>query len=196
MSMHVDDARSKKIVFVSNCLLNTNNKVKELALYGGFCKEVFDVLAEYGVGIQQMDCPETLYLGIQRWYHTKNLYDNVGFRRFCREMSERTVDYMESYKQVGFKTVAFLVCNGSPTCGYDLTSYDENWGGNANKALEYNDALVPGMGVLIEELHKAILARGLELPPFFGLGLDDTSTPLDKIIADFKVFMEGVMKDE
>ena len=100
MSRHVDDARSKKIVFVSNCLLNTNNKVKELARYGGFCKDVMDVLASYDVGVQQMDCPETLYLGIQRWYHTKNLYDNVGFRRFCREMAERTVDYMECYRQV------------------------------------------------------------------------------------------------
>lgn len=194
MSMHIDDARSKKIVFVSNCLLNTNNKVRELARYGGFCKEVLDVLASYDVGVQQMDCPETLYLGIQRWYHTKNLYDNVGFRRFCREMSEHTVDYMESYRQVGFQTVAFLVCNGSPTCGYDLTSYDENWGGNANKALEYNDALTPGMGVLIEELHKAIQARGLELPPFYGLSLDDTSTPIEEIISGFKAFMDGVMR--
>ena len=187
MSRHVDDARSKKIVFVSNCLLNTNNKVKELARYGGFCKDV--------MGVQQMDCPETLYLGIQRWYHTKNLYDNVGFRRFCREMAERTVDYMECYRQAGFKTVAFLVCNGSPTCGYDVTSYDEDWGGNANVAVEYNDAIVPGMGVLIEELHKAIEARGLDLPPFYGLSLDDASVPLDDIIAGFKAFMEKVMKE-
>ena len=195
MSRHIEDARSKKIVFVSNCLLNTNNKVKELARYGGFCKEVFDVLTQYGVGVQQMDCPETLYLGVMPTLDTKNLYDNVGFRRFCREMSERTVDYMESYKQVGFQTVAFLVCNGSPTCGYDLTSYSEDWGGAANVALEYNDAIVPGMGVLIEELHKAIQARGLELPPFFGLNLDDESTPFDKIITDFKAFMQKVMDD-
>lgn len=193
--MRNEDARSKKIVFVSNCLLNTNNKVKELARYGGFCKEVLDVLAEYGVGVQQLDCPETLYMGIQRWYHTKNLYDNVGFRRFCHELAERTADYMESYKQVGFKTVAFLVCNGSPTCGYDLTSYSADWGGNTNTALEYGDTLVPGMGVLIEEIHKSIRARGLALPPFYGLSLDDASVPLADIIAGFKTFMEGAMRD-
>ena len=193
--MRNEDARSKKIVFVSNCLLNTNNKVRELARYGGFCKEVFDVLAEYDVGVQQMDCPETLYLGIQRWYHTKNLYDNVGFRRFCHEMSERTVDYMESYKQVGYKTVAFLVCNGSPTCGYDVTSYNADWGGNANVGFEYNDSIVPGMGVLIEEIHKSIKARGLEVPPFFGLSLDDASVPLEEILADFKAFMAKAMAE-
>lgn len=32
-----DDARGKKIVFVSSCLLNTNNKVKGLARYSGMC---------------------------------------------------------------------------------------------------------------------------------------------------------------
>lgn len=76
-----DDNRSKKVIFVSSCLLNTNNKVKGLARYPGMCKEVFDTLYENDLGIQQMDCPETLYIGIQRWWHTKNLYDNVGFRR-------------------------------------------------------------------------------------------------------------------
>ena len=70
-----DDARGKKIVFVSSCLLNTNNKVKGLARYSGMCREVFDTLCDNGLGIQQMDCPETLYLGIQRWWYTKNLYD-------------------------------------------------------------------------------------------------------------------------
>ena len=72
-----DDNRSKKSDFVSSCLLNTNNKVKGLARYPGMCKEVFDTLYENDLGIQQMDCPETLYIGIQRWWHTKNLYDNV-----------------------------------------------------------------------------------------------------------------------
>ena len=72
-----EDKRSKKIVFVSSCLLNTNNKVQGLARYGGMCKEVFDELNKYDLGINQMPCPETLYLGIQRWWATKNLYDSV-----------------------------------------------------------------------------------------------------------------------
>ena len=35
---------------------------------------------------------ETLYIGIQRWWHTKNLYDNVGFRRQCREKTVKIWD--------------------------------------------------------------------------------------------------------
>ncbi len=57
-----NDNRSKKIVFCSSCLLNTNNKVLPLARYGGFSKEFIDILAKYDLGVQQMDCPETLYL--------------------------------------------------------------------------------------------------------------------------------------
>ena len=71
MSDRRDDARGKKIVFVSSCLLNTNNKVQGLARYSGMCREVFTTLCDYGLGIQQMDCPETLYLGIQRWWYTR-----------------------------------------------------------------------------------------------------------------------------
>ena len=120
-----DDARGKKIVFVSSCLLNTNNKVKGLARYSGMCREVFDTLCDNGLGIQQMDCPETLYLGIQRWWYTKNLYDCRGFRDHCRELAERSVTYMEEYAREGYKVVAVLSCDGSPTCGVTITSYDK-----------------------------------------------------------------------
>ena len=189
--MRNEDCRSKEVVFLSSCLLNTHNKTKGGARFPGFWKDFMDVLGEYGVGIQQIDCPEVMYMGVQRWDMTKNLYDNVGFRRHCRKLAEHNADYMESYKQVGYRTVAFLVCNGSPTCGYDLTAYDDNWGGDTNAAFAYEDALVPGMGVFVEEMHKAIEARGFELPPFFGVGLDVMATPLDDILRDFKIFMES-----
>ena len=117
MEERMKDARSGKIIFVSSCLLNTNNKVKGLARYPGLCKDVFDTLEKYGLGIMQMQCPETLYLGIQRWWATKNLYDKLGFRTFCRTLARQIADYMEAYVQAGYETVAVLSCDGSPTCG-------------------------------------------------------------------------------
>ena len=153
-----DDNRSKKVIFVSSCLLNTNNKVKGLARYPGMCKEVFDTLYENDLGIQQMDCPETLYIGIQRWWHTKNLYDNVGFRRQCREIAERQADYMEEYRREGYKVVGVLGCDG----------------------------------VYIEELKKAIEERGLDVPPFYGLALDDESADMEQIISDFRAFVKSI----
>ena len=189
--MRFDDNRSKKIIFVSSCLLNTNNKVKGLARYPGMCKEVFDTLHKYDLGIQQMDCPETLYIGINRWWHTKNLYDNHGFRTHCRECAERVVTYMEEYERAGYRTVGVLSCDGSPTCGVTITSYDENWGGSPVD-LEYNDAIIEGQGVYIEELEKAIRDRGLTVPPFYGLALDDESVDMEKILSDFEEFISGI----
>ena len=38
------DERSKKIVFVSNCILNANNKVAEFARYPGMFTQVVEIL--------------------------------------------------------------------------------------------------------------------------------------------------------
>jgi len=190
MNRH-DDARGKKIIFVSSCLLNTNNKVKGLARYPGMCKEVFDTLYDNDLGIQQMHCPETLYLGIGRWWQTKNLYDNHGFRTFCRGLAVDVVTYMEEYIREGYETVGVLSCDGSPTCGVTITSWDKEWGGSPAD-LDYGKALLEGEGVYIEELKKEIQERGVKMPPFYGLALDDESADMDKIIGDFKKFIESI----
>lgn len=190
MNRH-EDARGKKVIFVASCLLNTNNKVKGLARYPGMCKEVFDTLYDNDLGIQQMHCPETLYLGIARWWQTKNLYDNHGFRTFCRGLAVDVVTYMEEYLREGYQTVAVLSCDGSPTCGVTITSWDNEWGG-CPVDLDYGAALVKGEGVYIEELKKEIDARGLPMPPFYGLALDDESADMGQIIGDFRAFIEGI----
>ena len=144
---NVDD-RSKKIVFVSNCLLNANNKVQEFARYPGMFTEVVRTLDKYGVGIMQMPCPEVLHIGCQRWWHSRNLYDNAGFRHCCRKLAEQMVDYMENYAIVGYDVVAVL-----------------------------------------EELLKAIEARGLPAPPMYGLLMDDREKTNEQIIAEFDAFI-------
>lgn len=186
-----EDKRGKKTVFVSSCLMNTNNKVQGLARYSGMCKEVFDELNKYGLGINQMPCPETLYLGIQRWWATKNLYDNVGFRSHCRKLAAQMVDYMVCYEQVGYETVAILSCDGSPTCGVSITSFDTEWGGCPSD-LSYNDAIVEGEGVFIEELKSEMISRNVTIPPIYGLSLDDESADMETILSDYRNFIKSV----
>lgn len=187
-----EDNRGEKSVFVASCLMNTNNKVMGLARYSGMCKEVFDILADYGLGINQMQCPETLYLGINRWWQTKNLYDSYGFRSFCRDLAKQVVTYMVEYERQGYETVAILGCDGSPTCGVSITSWDEEWGGSPAD-FDYNKAIIEGSGVYIEELKKEMEERGVKVPPFYGLALDDESADMDTILSDFKKFIEGIM---
>ena len=82
--------------------MNANNKVQEFARYSGMFTEVVRTLDKYGVGIMQMPCPEVLHIGCQRWWHSRNLYDNAGFRHCCRKLAEQMVDYMENYAIVGY----------------------------------------------------------------------------------------------
>ena len=112
-------------------------------------------------------------------------------KNHCRQCAERAVTYMEEYARAGYQVVAILSCDGSPTCGVTITSYDTNWGGSPVE-LSYNDAIVQGKGVYIEELEQAIRDRGLEVPPFYGLALDDESVDLDRIIKDFRAFIQSV----
>ncbi len=188
MSERNQDLRSGKIVFVSNCLLNASNKVQEFARYPGMFSEVVKTLDKYGVGVQQMPCPETLYMGNQRWWHSKNLYDNAGFRRFCRQLAEQTVDYIENYDIMGYQSVAILVCDGSPTCGYSISSYYENGGGHPAEPVR---SFRESPGVYTEELLKAVEARGCRLPPIYGLPMDDRGKSNEEIIADFDAFIKA-----
>ena len=190
---HIEDARSKKVVFVSNCLLNSNNKVKEFARYPGICKEVVDVLYENDLGIIQMPCLESLYMGMDRYWYVKKLYDNVGFRRFCREKAEEMCDYMENYEKAGFETVCILGSNGSPTCGVTMTCYSKDWGGQPKK-VDNDAALVEGPGVYFEELVAAIEDRKLKSPPMYGLMLDQKGKPYEEIIEEFNSFIKGLLK--
>ncbi len=186
MPQRNEDDRSKKIVFVSNCLLNANNKVMEFARYPGMFTEVVQTLDKYGIGLLQMPCPEVLYMGNQRWWHSRNLYDNAGFRRFCRTLAKQMADYMENYAIVGYDVVAVLVCDGSPTCGVTVHSHYENGGGHP---AEPERSLRRGPGVYTQELLAAVEARGITMPPVYGLKMDDREKTNDQILAEFEAFI-------
>lgn len=188
MPQRNEDERSKKIVFVSNCLLNANNKVMEFARYPGMFTEVVQTLDKYGIGLIQMPCPEVLHMGNQRWWHSRNLYDNAGFRRFCRTLAEQMADYMQNYAIVGYDVVAVLVCDGSPTCGVTVHSHYENGGGHP---AEPERSLREGPGVYTEELLAAVAARGLEMPPVYGLKMDDRDKTNQQILAEFDAFIRA-----
>ena len=188
MPQRNEDQRSKKIVFVSNCLLNASNKVMEFARYPGMFTEVVQTLDRYGIGLIQMPCPEVLHMGNQRWWHSRNLYDNAGFRRFCRTLAEQMVDYMQNYAIVGYDVVAVLVCDGSPTCGVTVSSYYENGGGHP---VEPERSLREQPGVYTEELLKAIQERGVPVPPIYGLKMDDREKTNQQIIAEFDAFIKS-----
>ncbi len=189
MSLHKEDARSKKIIFVANCILNANNKVLEQARYPGMFSEVVKIIDENDFGIMQMPCPETLYMGNQRWWNSRNLYDNVGYRKHCRELCKQVVDYIENYRKVRYKVSAILTCDGSPSCGITCSSYCPDWGGRPK---EIPRELVDKPGVFIEELLKEFKARKMKVPEIYGLAMDNHDKTNEEILDEFREYVKSL----
>src|SRR3989344_3578721 len=58
--------RSRKLVFVAHPILNQNSMPVGKEKAPGAVKEVVEILAENGIGIIQMPCPELECFGIER----------------------------------------------------------------------------------------------------------------------------------
>jgi predicted secreted protein len=126
------DRRSRKVAFVSHCLLNENTRY-----LGGACRtccvrEVVDDLLDRDIGIVQMPCPEQLAWGgvlkrhLLRMYghpHVAALaglvriYSTFVFRRLARRVAAQIADYVAS----GFSVVGVIGVDGSPSCGVSTT---------------------------------------------------------------------------
>jgi predicted secreted protein len=131
-----NDKRSKKVVFVSHCILNQNPKLDACAHYPGTIKETAEVLLGADIGIVQMPCPEFLYLGLDRGvdYGTNPSVESEDTRIavcmneekskcLCTNLVHDIVYQIEEYQKFGFNIVGLIGINGSPTCGVETTWY-------------------------------------------------------------------------
>lgn len=141
----IRDKRGRKIVVVAHCVLNQNSRVQGIAYYAGMINEIVDVLRKFEVGVIQMPCPELTYAGLLRPSQSREQYDTPTFRRHCRQIASFTVDQIEEYVRNGFKVLAILGVEGSPTCGVEPPVH----GGN--------------LGLLMEELQFELKKRKVEV---------------------------------
>lgn len=190
---NLEDERSKKIIFVCNCLLNSNNKVMERARYKGMFSEVIKIIDSHDIGIMQLPCPEMLYSGCQRYWGGKNVFESAGYRKFCRQLAEQTSDYIENYHMAGYKVICILGCDGSPTCGVKYTNYYSNGGGRP-KAIKRS--LLEESGIFMEELKKELESRKVPVPEMNGLGMDIMAKDTDEILEDFNKYISKKIDSE
>ena len=160
----IQDKRSRKILVVSHCILNQNARVFGLAYYPGMIKEIVNVLRKCEVGVVQMPCPELTYAGLLRWSQTKDQYDTPPFRRHCRQIASNIADQVEEYSRNGFKVLAILGVDGSPTCGVDETSTGYKGGYLPKLAPSEEAKFIGAPGILIEELQSELNERKVEVP--------------------------------
>lgn len=113
--------RSKKILVLCHCLLNANAKIYPLAACGGAYLSVIEPYLETGVGLVQLPCPETGYLGLNRWGMTRDQYDHLHFRDYCREILRPIMYQIKAYVMAGYEILGVIGMDGSPNCGISRT---------------------------------------------------------------------------
>lgn len=158
--------RSKKVVFVSHPILNQNTMPKGTSKASGVVKEVIDVISEAGIGIIQLPCPETEYVGLDRKTKTKDAMDNKKYRKHCQKMAKAILKQAELYKAKKYSIVGILGVERSPT-----------W---AVHQLQNGHRNVPGKGILIEEIENAMRKKNFQIP-IVGVDLNNLFSSVEKV---------------
>lgn len=189
----LDDERSKKVVFISHCLLNENVRYLGGAFRPGGVDEVVDELQRHGVGIYQMKCPEqrawggvlkryavplygskgtALYRARKSLVRLFTYYSKARFWVAAREVAKDIQDYVRS----GFDVVGIIGIGGSPSCGVcrtlDLHRSVEVLGACPISRLDrdaFNEKviaanLVAGEGLFIASIRRQLKRRNIEVP--------------------------------
>lgn len=125
--MKFKDRRSKKIVFVSHCLLNCNNKFPGYADVPGAYIDFIVPIIKAGIGIFQMPCLEVLGWGgvgrkkiefeLDRGNPQQEWITN--YPKLCAKWAKWTADRYEDYVDNGYQILGIIHVGDSPTCGLD-----------------------------------------------------------------------------
>lgn len=128
------DARSKRVMFVSHCLLNENTRYLGGAMKPAGVNEIIDELQRKDIGIVQMPCPEQRAWGgvlkrkmlrgydlnhsLLKWFRKPYMSYFVWMtKRLYSGLTHDIANQIEDYTKSGFEVVGIIGVKGSPSCG-------------------------------------------------------------------------------
>ena len=132
--------RSKRVIFLSHCILNQNTVVYPLARAKGAYRQIIEAIMDAGIGIHQLPCPEYKYLGLKRKPMDKQEYNTAEFRKIGKDISIEAIKIMQEYIDNDYEIIGLIGINHSPACSIR----DER-------------------GILMEELLAACKQAGIDL---------------------------------
>lgn len=153
--------RSKKILILCHCLLNANAKILPLATCAGVYRNVIGSYIEEGVGLIQLPCPETGYLGLNRWGMTRDQYDHPHFRDYCREILKPSMYQIQAFVDAGYEMLGVIGMDGSPNCGISRMCLGFTGGEICSQVDIARQkellVMVPGRGVFMEIFEEMLV---------------------------------------
>lgn len=187
------DVRSRRVIFLSHCILNENTRYLGGAGRAGCVREIAQQCMDQDLGMVQMPCPEERVWGgvLKRYllaaYGLKYrhaitfrirsvllplalLYTRLRYRWLADRVARQIDDYVAS----GFLVAGVVGIDGSPTCGLratiDMGRCDTILCTEARAMTSgtINAALrarsVPGAGMFTRELQRHLRRRGVIVP--------------------------------
>ena len=193
LTSRLADDRSRRVVFLSHCLLNENTRYLGGAFRRGAVDELVEAYLREGVGIYQMPCPEQRAWGGVLKRYTLFFYGAGGtwrrllvpalmplFTRYTRwvyaSIARTVARDVEDYVRSGFDVVGIVGVGASPSCGV-CTTLDPRRSaaaaascplaridrGFVNRAV-VEAAVVDGEGIFMTELRRRLERRGIDVP--------------------------------
>jgi len=193
LAARLKDARGRRVVFVSHCLLDQNVRYFGGATHAGVVEEAVQRFVREGVGVYQMPCPEQEAWGGVAKRRLLAVYGSKGTiafrlrgvllpmflahtRRVYRRLARRVADHAADFVRSGCEVIGFVGVADSPSCGVTRTldvrralpvvaSFDLD----TLDAKTFDDEVIRacravGRGYFVEALQKELARRGLHVP--------------------------------
>jgi len=133
--------KNKSVVLVlAHCLLNQKVRAKGLTSHPEIKKKILKIAKEYDAEIQQLPCPEFLFLGKREPKTYDEYIETGGFKDLCEKLAENVVNNL---KKTGDCSVVVVGIARSPSCSVSYV-YDRH------------NNLKKGEGIFMHFLHKRI----------------------------------------
>lgn len=118
--------KHRYFIIVSHCLLNPATRVHLLGRRYIFAEKVCDFFLSKHIGIIQLPCPEFTAMGYWRNPQGRQQYNNVFFRKHCRQELENYIHMIVELKNNDNIPLCFLGIQGSPTCSIHWGKHKTN----------------------------------------------------------------------
>jgi len=134
---------SKPIILaVSPCLLNPKVRAEGLSQHPEIKKKILKLAEKHNAKIEQLPCPEFLFLR-KRQPKTYDEYVQIkGFKKFCEKLAQ---DFIGKIKRYGNCHIFVIGIARSPSCSISYVH-------------DKNDKLKKGEGLFIHSLRRKIKA--------------------------------------
>jgi uncharacterized protein YbbK (DUF523 family) len=193
LAQRLRDARSRRVVFVSHCLLNQGVRYLGGASHAGVVPKAIESFVRDGVGLHQMPCPEAAAWGgvmkrlVLRFYGAQHSWPYrfravllpifLAYTRWVlRRIARRTASTIADYVHSGYDVVGVIGVGDSPSCGVRHTldlrrslpivatlDVDTIDASTFNQHV-VRACMIEGEGLFIAALRRELHRRGIAVP--------------------------------